>query len=385
MHTFSKLVSFFSLVFVMSFLFLPLVHSFENNTVYLSSCSTLNETGKNYILTQDVISNDFVCFLVVSDYIVLDGNGHYIISNTSSISQGVKVNGRFNVTIHDLKVVGFGSGIFLGGGGSSYIHNNTISSSVDYGVFLLGSDNNLVAGNLLLDNDVGVFGTSHANNNIIFGNFFNNTLSSAIYLDNVGGNTISSNNIFDSGNAIFLSGVVTNMDFNKNYISGTSSFGYDVYSEADGSISFSDMFPFGKYQFSGNNLLTFKDSNFGQIKFLQPVSGSGNNLTDDIQIKDNSVTLKTSLNPGLNVPAQITLYGIGDRGFLNPVIKRNLVNCPSNVCTALTPLNAQNVIFNVTGFANPITTYRIGGNRTFNPNINPIGCYSKGGTCPDIY
>ena len=85
------------------------------------------------------------------------------------------------------------------------------------------------------------------------------------------------------------------------------------------------------------------------------------NLSDEIQIKNNSVSVKTSQNLGFNKSAEITLYGIGDRGFLNPVIKINTQNCPSNVCVALTPLNAQNVKFNVTGFIlSPITTYGVG-------------------------
>ncbi|MEK6818940.1 MAG: hypothetical protein AABY10_03315 [Nanoarchaeota archaeon] len=41
---------------------------------------------------------------------------------------------------------------------------------------------------------------------------------------------------------------------------------------------------------------------------------------------------------------------------------------------------------NLAGFANSVTTYRIGdGNRLFSPNIHPVGCYSKNGTCPETY
>jgi hypothetical protein len=109
-----------------------------------------------------------------------------------------------------------------------------------------------------------------------------------------------------------------------------------------------------------------KDTAYGEIKFLEIVNGTGNNFTNEIRIGNNSATVESTLNSGLNKSANITLYGIGNRGFSNPTILKNGANCDS--CYNYTSLTANTVIFNVTYWTN----YSIGEHQNAPPTITYI-------------
>jgi hypothetical protein len=114
----------------------------------------------------------------------------------------------------------------------------------------------------------------------------------------------------------------------------------------------------GEYFFGhetfGRAYLTFENTNYGKINYTGGViaDGIGRNLYEDMVFADNYVFVDS--DTGLNEPANITLYNIGNRGFYNPVILKDGDVCYD--CVNYTNLNAENVTFSVTGFS----SYEIG-------------------------
>ena len=98
--------------------------------------------------------------------------------------------------------------------------------------------------------------------------------------------------------------------------------------------------------------LIFKDTGEAELRFLEIVTQIGNNLSDDIQIGNNSIILNSS-KTGLNKSANLTFYGTNDLGFSDKTPYRNGAICPSSICTELQDLPGPDIyIFNVTSFTN---------------------------------
>ncbi|MEK6889040.1 MAG: right-handed parallel beta-helix repeat-containing protein, partial [Nanoarchaeota archaeon] len=101
---------------------------------------------------------------------------------------------------------------------------------------------------------------------------------------------------------------------------------------------------------AGGVQINFKDTNEGEIRYLQLVTGYGTNLSAEVKIRDNSAYFNAT-SSGLNKSANVTLYNIGDRGYVSPGILRDGTACGAS-CYAYTSLTATDVIFNVTGGGN---------------------------------
>ena len=98
-----------------------------------------------------------------------------------------------------------------------------------------------------------------------------------------------------------------------------------------------------------------EDIRYGKICFLQPI-----NLINDANISDRLVDLDTHTNisfdkaglnsialPNLNRPAIIWLYNLS---FINPVVLRDGVLCPTSICRIESYINST-LKFNVTSFS----------------------------------
>ena len=81
---------------------------------------------------------------------------------------------------------------------------------------------------------------------------------------------------------------------------------------------------------------------------------SGTNFSADILIQNNSATVRSNINNGLNKSANITLYGLV-QSFQNPKIMKDGIQCTN--CYNFTSLNAGTVVFNVSSR----TIIRLGG------------------------
>ncbi|MBU0585921.1 PQQ-binding-like beta-propeller repeat protein, partial [Candidatus Micrarchaeota archaeon] len=133
----------------------------------------------------------------------------------------------------------------------------------------------------------------------------------------------SSNNTFININAI-------DCDLSIKDDSGAGTLNYLIYNNIFGEIEWTDSSPGG---FLSN--LTFT----GELSFPGTIS-----------IGNNSAYVQAGHSGTIGSAANITLNQIGDRGFLDPVILKNTAPCAD--CHNFTALDAETVIFNVTGFSN---------------------------------
>lgn len=98
----------------------------EGNVVEVSGCRVLDETGVTYRLVQD-ISASGDCFLVEADNIVLDGNGFTITGDGTG--NGVKSSRNNLLTIKNLSVSNFASGLWLAGVEDVLIEDSKINGN----------------------------------------------------------------------------------------------------------------------------------------------------------------------------------------------------------------------------------------------------------------
>ncbi|MEK6800714.1 MAG: LamG-like jellyroll fold domain-containing protein [Nanoarchaeota archaeon] len=275
-----------------------------------------------------------------------------------------------------------GIGVRNVGGSNNTIVNNYFYNLTGTGVlFSIGTSlNNLILNNTFYNNQFGVNLGATAVNILLVNNTLDLITSSGFVIrDNSANNTIIGGLINNSvGHAITIRDSGRNTTISSVNIKNTNTSRYDLFFETSGirlanNTNLFDM-DIGNYSFN-DSFVMVKNSRFGEIKFIRGLNGTGTNLTRDVNIGNNSAEVRSDLNLGLNVSANVSLYGIGDRGFANPVIFRNGLNCPLSLCNNLTSLNLTNVIFNVSSWTN----YSIGDKR-FVPNVSAVFINSTLGT-----
>ena len=387
----------------------------------VSSCQVLSSANTTYTQTANIVPSGIItpCINITAQNITFNGNGFWISNRTLNVT-GIYSNQR-NTTIRNANITmndtagGIGiffentatyssiinstfrnnrNGIFIIGGAydtikdniisessnmgietSSTSHENFINNTLEYnivkGIYIVGGVNNTLENNTFNGNGIGSGAGANGleiiltNANILRSNTFNNnSLSLRIHASE--NNSIINNVINASrGDAInfLMSGTSANYNnFTNVTITNTASGAYDIrFVEAGINGTYLiDMPNIGNYSFN-QSIVYFKDSNFGEIRFLTGINGSGTNLTNDVRIRNNSVVVLSNVNVGLNRSANVTLYGMPGN-FVNPEIARDGVAC-GNICYNFTSLNAATVIFNVSSWTNfsiretPDTTY----------------------------
>lgn len=93
---------------------------------------------------------------ILSNGVTLDGAGHTI-TGADAMTTGGSVSLRSNITIKNLKIKNFG-----------------------YGIYLMSSNNNTIAGNFLQGNKTGIILTNSSNNKIYRNNFVGNTTQASV-------------------------------------------------------------------------------------------------------------------------------------------------------------------------------------------------------------
>ena len=266
---------------------------------------------------------------------------------------------------------------------NTLIENNTLIANTSAINIELGSQI-IIRGNNLSARGSGFrgFGPTYTStflnlsNNIITGNSSSSlvdvfTLNSFIVRNNItslsigvtglrlGGdnNTITYNKINSSGNAIDLFQFFNNT-FSNNTIYTSSSY-YQLFIEDSDDVNQTYLIDqnISNYSFRGKNkMFYFESTLFGKIDFSlnynatsRGINGSGNNLSYELQILNNSALVNSTINPGLNRSANITFYHMSGFGLQNPKILWNGVQCPAGYCYNYTALTADTVVFNVSG------------------------------------
>ena len=164
------------------------------------------------------------------------------------------------------------------------------------------------------------------------------------------GHVIKNNVVSNStGDAFYLKGNrLSNVIFENNSVSGTVNgfLDFNMLTQGINNLSFVNNI-FGKYTFTGlgTSGAEFSNEN-GKIVFLENLSGTGFNLSEEVNLELNLATINDENNSGLDIPATVTLYNMPG-GFNNPAIFKDGNVCSD--CVASGNLNSKTVVFKVPG------------------------------------
>jgi parallel beta-helix repeat protein len=273
-----------------------------------------------YTLT-DNIAPRYGAIVIQRDNIIIDGTHHVLQGTPSSYSPGIELEGRSNVTIENMEIMGFEAGIWLLRCSHTSIEENNISDN-GYGIWLDGSNNNSVSENLFVNDGLRVDGSY---GNVVSGNLVNGkplvyleeksdlTVEDAgqlilvrcnnITVENLNlhnstigiqlletSNSTMSNNDIEENNWVCGISLVSSSDNNirRNNITGNED-GIDVYSSSNNNtvsgnnITANEGVGIGIFLLSSNNIVSGNEiANNGEGIYLSGTSDntvSSNNIT----------------------------------------------------------------------------------------------------------
>jgi parallel beta-helix repeat protein len=176
------------------------------------STAPIQQTGDTYTLTGDVVGS----ISVLRSNMTFDGNGYSITGGQGVGGLSVGCNfysstvptGASNVTIKNLTVKGSVFGISLVDTTNALVFNNTISETRNVpfqptaGIYVSGGGSNIITGNNLINNQVGMSFLETQNNLIVGNNIENSSAPTTggygIVFWGASNNTIYHNNFIDN-------------------------------------------------------------------------------------------------------------------------------------------------------------------------------------------
>jgi len=178
----------------------------------------IQRNGDLYTLTDD-ISSDTDGIIIEKDNITVDGAGYRVQGAGVYFTYGVNLTGRSNVTIENMQVSNFTTGIYLKDSSSNHIVGNKLTANYHEGIYFDGSSNyNSIIGNNIENNRMdGVFVASSLNNTISENNITANGYNGVTLWESLN-NSISRNNITANSRA----GVTLDESSNNNSIVGNT-------------------------------------------------------------------------------------------------------------------------------------------------------------------
>ncbi len=241
-----------------------------SGTIYIRADGSVDPLTANITSSDNITyyftDNNYDSLVVQKANVVIDGAGYMLQGTGSGTGIDAQISGpwEINVTIKNMEIVSFASGIRLSNDANITISGNEIrncTDGLDYGE----SWNNTVSGNIIANNTNGIGGSAFAytifSRNIIA----NNTVG--LYLSWASDNVIYENNITNNDYGVWHSGenVYNNTFYHNNFINNTN----QVYIEQTNSNTWDNGYPSG-----GNYWTDFPD--------LYPLvedaySGSGQN------------------------------------------------------------------------------------------------------------
>ncbi|MEM2780722.1 MAG: NosD domain-containing protein [Candidatus Bathyarchaeia archaeon] len=189
-------------------------------TIYIRADGSIDPSDAP-IITYDnityVLTDNIVCYadgiVVERDNIIVDGGGYTL--QGSETRKGIYLSGRTGVTVKNVKIRAFGSGIFLNYSSNNIINGNDIIAHWA-GIELESSLNNVISGNKIANGDFGILFSSSFNNSVSRNGIINNHRGIGLYLSS--NNNISINSITYNYNGIFLASSSNNYIYHNNFI-----------------------------------------------------------------------------------------------------------------------------------------------------------------------
>jgi len=331
----------------------PIVYIKAEGSIDPPTANITSPDNVTYAFTADINAS----IVVERDNIVVDGAGYTV--QGGGDGTGIDLSGRSNVTIKNMKIKAFGTGIYLYESSNNMISGNVITDNGLLGVrFYLSSNNNTVSANTITNNYRGIWlevSTGTSSNNVISrNNIENNTDGIMIYRSL--GNIISENNVTkNKDHGIYLDTSYDNRIYHNNFIDNGVPWGFylctntwdadyplggNYWSDYNGTDLFSDLYQ-NETGSDGIGDTTYimpfdnKDNYPLMGMFLSfntspgyPVDVVCNSSIEDFEYFDSTITLHVS-----NSTANQT------RGFCRLTILHDLLSPPYDVTIHGIPVN----------------------------------------------
>jgi len=282
------------------------------------STSLIHRDGNVYTLTGDIRS-DADGIVIERSNIKLNGAGYTLQGASTPSSNGIHISGKSNVTIKDMNIKAFESGILL----DAYSNNNEISANRieenDYGISCWGySDSNSVTGNNITANRLaGIWIVGSSSNNVTENNIIGNN-QYGISLESSSSNNIYHNN-FDNTNQVHIYDSKSTWD--NDYPSGGNYWSdhtaIDIYSGPTQNQPGSDGIGDTPYNCSENNqdryplMQVFTNVAIQGARPVKTIVGQGYNATIAIQVENQGwETRTTNVEVTLDTTTILTLNGL---------------------------------------------------------------------------
>lgn len=175
-------------------------------------CNCGDTVTTDYTLTSDMVCTDHG-LVVGANGITIDGNNHTITGDRDYWEYGIYNSGGYdNVTIKNLTVENFDTGIYFNDSTGSTIENATANDNFNAGIyFYSSSSNNTLTGNIVSNSFKGIF-LKFSSSNILTGNIANDNYI-GIYLLYSSSNTLTGNTM--ANNRINLDVGSNDADYNN--------------------------------------------------------------------------------------------------------------------------------------------------------------------------
>ncbi len=144
--------------------------------INISSCTTISEPGTYVLNTSILDSSASSCIDIVSNDVIFDGAGYTIDGVDAWITYGVYVYNSTmaltNVTVKNLIVIDWGSGIYYKNAAGGSIINNIANSNQNSGIELFDSSNHILTNNTANSNRYGI--------SLAFTSYYNTLTNNAV-------------------------------------------------------------------------------------------------------------------------------------------------------------------------------------------------------------
>ncbi|UCH31247.1 MAG: right-handed parallel beta-helix repeat-containing protein [Candidatus Bathyarchaeota archaeon] len=236
----------------MSFLIAMLAIAFNIQPLKASGTIYIRANGSVDPLTANITSSDNITYyftennydslIIEKANVVIDGAGYRLQGTGSGTGIDAQISGpwEINVTIKNMEIVSFASGIRLSNDANITIYGNEIrncTDGIDYGE----SFSNTISGNIITNNTNGIGGSAFSDSIFSRNIIANNTVG--IYLRWANDNVIHENNITNNDYGIWFSGsnVYNNTFYHNNFINNTN----QVYIEQTNPNTWDNGYPSG--------------------------------------------------------------------------------------------------------------------------------------------
>jgi parallel beta-helix repeat protein len=222
------------------------IHIQVDGTIYPLT-APIQRDGNVYTLTGN-INSDVDGIVIEKNDTILNGAGYTLQGTNSPSSNGIYMSGSYNVTIKNMNIKAFESGILL----DAYSTYNNILGNIlegnDYGISCWAyADNNNIKGNNMTANNLAGIWIVGSSYNIISQNIIAGNSQYGMSLEGSSNNTVFHNKFVDNTNQIHI------YDSTNSWDNGYPS-GGNYWSDYNGSDANSDFFGDTPYIIDENNV-----------------------------------------------------------------------------------------------------------------------------------